>query len=813
MARGTALDTPLHVISRRVRRRQTSPEAAVAVMRLRRIGVLGLGLFGVTWIPGHFGAILGALIGVAAVVETVRLHQPHMTLPLVWRFGLIGTGVLNAVPGVSGVGQALFVTAIVFFFLLRRHRVFRILDSRARAMVFVGAVALLVLAAWAPELPELRGAIGEAFVNVFESAWLALILGASFAVLHLFLGIRLHFLRLRPKLAVAGLLLAAVPVVLIAALAVFLAVGIVGGSHGSHAVGALEGWRIALERGEAIGPGSLGPGFGDVGLIPTVEQEVVPPWRDDLADAVEHAAFDPVPGAFWLRRDGEMWVVRTETAEGGRPRLLGARRVDTASVQRLADQLRCEVGLFATGGEDSWNFTVGDRDVGGDVLRGDDNELRARPRALDDGEDADDGPSWMRAWFVFGGATLPVYALGERERTLDDQTILIGLRTRPKDLLALLTDPSNEINQVVGLGLLVLAILFLILEAFALYFGLRIVGGITIAVGRLHKATRQLATGDLDVQVELPNQDEFGELADGFNEMTRAIRVAQGQIAQKQRLEQEIATARRIQMRLLPSEVPAVRGYEIAGGSTPSKQVGGDYFDFIPLPNGHLGIAVADVSGKGIPAALLMSNIQASLQGQLLHEAPVTDVVGRMNELLARSTDAHMFATFFYGVLDPDTGRIAGVNAGHEPPLVIRADGAMEELPAGGLILGMLPGQSYTECATVLDPGDVMILYTDGITEAMGPGTRIPGMDLSALPSSDESIGAVEDDDDEEIVTNFFGEERLKEVAVAQRHQSAEVIRRAILEAVARHVRDVPQSDDVTLVVIKREATGAEVSL
>ena len=265
---------------------------------------------------------------------------------------------------------------------------------------------------------------------------------------------------------------------------------------------------------------------------------------------------------------------------------------------------------------------------------------------------------------------------------------------------------------------------------------------------------------------------------------------------------------RSIQLRLLPSEVPIVTGFELAGGSTPSKQVGGDYFDFIPLPDGRMGIAVADVSGKGIPAALLMSNLQASLQGQVLHEAPVTEVVGRMNELLARSTDAHMFATFFYGVLEPDTGRIAGVNAGHEPPLVIRGDGSTEELPAGGLILGMLPGQSYRECEAVLGPGDVMVLYTDGITEAMGPGTRIPGMDLHALPSSDERTGQTDDDedDDEEIVTNFFGEERLREVAVAHRHEGAASIHRAILDAVARHVRDVPQSDDVTLVVIKRDA-------
>ena len=220
---------------------------------------------------------------------------------------------------------------------------------------------------------------------------------------------------------------------------------------------------------------------------------------------------------------------------------------------------------------------------------------------------------------------------------------------------------------------------------------------------------------------------------------------------------------------------------------------------------------MADVSGKGIPAALLMSNLQASLQGQVLHAAPVSEVVERMNDLLARSTDTHMFATFFYGVLEPDTGRVVGVNAGHDPPLVVRADGSLETLPAGGLILGMLPGQRYNETSAVLEPGDSMILYTDGITEAMGPGTRIPGLDLTALPASTEAPterygSAIDEDEDDEVVTNFFGEDRLREIAVARRHESAASIRRAILDAVSRHVRDVPQSDDVTLVVIKRKA-------
>jgi len=809
MARGSVIEEPTAVLAGSVRRRQTSPEAAAAMMHLRRAGIASVVMFGVAWIPGHIGALLGSVFGVVAVTELIRSYLPHITLPRAWVLVFALSGVLALIPVASGLGRALFVLTAIGFFLFRRHRVYRVLDSRQRAAVFAGSFVFLVLAALAPDLPEPPGTVGEILHGVSASAWFTLIFGAVMGGLHLFLGIRLHFLRLRPKLAVAGFLLAAVPVTLIAVLGVLLAVGVVGSAHGAHAQGILENWLSILEAGGPIAPETIGPGFGAVGRIDGLEGEFVPDWRDDLGDAVAHAGFDPVPEAFWMRRDGELWAVRTETIEGVGPRLLGARRLDTAAIQRLADQLRCEVGVYVDSEDDGMNVTIGGTELGQALLEGDDNPLRARPSDVEIQEG--DGEGWTQRWLVFGAATLEVFALQGSDDVLREQTVFVGLRARPNDLFALLSDPRNQINQAVGVVLLILAILFLVLEAFALYFGLRIVGGITGAVGRLHKATRQLATGDLDVRIDLPNEDEFGELADGFNEMTRAMRLAQDQIAQKQRLEQEIATARQIQLRLLPSEVPQVAGYELAGGSTPSKQVGGDYFDFIPLPDGRLGIAIADVSGKGIPAALLMSNIQASLQGQVLHEAPVTEVVGRMNELLARSTDAHMFATFFYGALDPQSGRIAGVNAGHEPPLIVRADGTMEELPAGGLILGMLPGQTYRECSTVLGPGDSMVLYTDGITEAMGPGTRIPGMDLYALPASTERLGQVEDDDDddEEIVTNFFGEERLKEIVRARRGESAASIHRAILDGVHRHVRDVPQSDDVTLVVIKRDAVEA----
>ena len=346
----------------------------------------------------------------------------------------------------------------------------------------------------------------------------------------------------------------------------------------------------------------------------------------------------------------------------------------------------------------------------------------------------------------------------------------------------------------------IVAALFLLLEAAALLLGLRIATGITSAVGRLHQGTRRLAEGDLETRIDLPNEDELGDLARSFNEMTLAVRRGRDEAVARERLERELATARTIQERLLPHDAPELPGFEITGVSVPSLQVGGDYFDFLDLGDDRLGVAVGDVSGKGIPAALLMSNLQASLHGQVIHPSSVAEVVTRVNDLLVQSTDTHMFATFYYGVLDRRDGTFTGVNAGHNPPLLCRADGTVEELGAGGLILGMLPEQSYIQQTLTLDPGDMLVLYTDGITEAMGPRPESPD-DESVPEEGPDLFPSLEDDVDD---VSMFGDERLLSVLRAPRGGSAMEVREALLRAVSDFTAGEPQSDDITLVVIRR---------
>jgi sigma-B regulation protein RsbU (phosphoserine phosphatase) len=159
----------------------------------------------------------------------------------------------------------------------------------------------------------------------------------------------------------------------------------------------------------------------------------------------------------------------------------------------------------------------------------------------------------------------------------------------------------------------------------------------------------------------------------------------------------------------------------------------------------------------------------------------VASVVQRVNDLLVRSTDSHMFATFFYGVLETATGRFVCTNAGHNPPLVLRRDGSLERLTTGGLLLGMMGDMVYQQATVDLAPGEVIVMYTDGITEAVGPGV---------------------DEDDPDAM---FGEDRLCNVILNSRHLPASGIQDAILAAVADHTRGVAQSDDITLVVLRRQ--------
>lgn len=244
---------------------------------------------------------------------------------------------------------------------------------------------------------------------------------------------------------------------------------------------------------------------------------------------------------------------------------------------------------------------------------------------------------------------------------------------------------------------------------------------------------------------------------------------------EKERLEEEMRLARSIQERLLPQKIPVVEGYELAAVAIPSRFVGGDYYDLVELEGDRVLLAVADVTGKGVPASLLMANLQASLHVMIPMELSLEEAVVHINRVICDNTDFDKFITFFVTILDRATGKMDYVNAGHNPPAIIRADGSIELLETGGLLLGVMKGLGYEKGQAELRSGDVLAMFTDGVTEAMSS-------------SSEE-----------------YGEERLEPLLVELRHESAEVILDAVQADVTAFTDGVAVlSDDLTMVVLKR---------
>jgi sigma-B regulation protein RsbU (phosphoserine phosphatase) len=240
------------------------------------------------------------------------------------------------------------------------------------------------------------------------------------------------------------------------------------------------------------------------------------------------------------------------------------------------------------------------------------------------------------------------------------------------------------------------------------------------------------------------------------------------------RMQEEFRLAARIQQELLPARPPVIPGYDLCGMNIPAQAVGGDYFDFIRIDDRHVAVCLGDVSGKGLPASLLMANLQASLRGQSRLTLSASDCIRGSNRLLHDSTGAEKFATVFYGILDTESHRFRYCNGGHETPFRVTSSGACTELTAGGLALGIMESFPYEEEEVDLAPGDLLVMYSDGVTEAMNP------------------------------VYEQFGRDNLLGMIREHRHLSADALVERIVGMVRHHAGTAPQSDDITLVVVRR---------
>ncbi|MDP8205284.1 MAG: SpoIIE family protein phosphatase [Candidatus Electryonea clarkiae] len=363
--------------------------------------------------------------------------------------------------------------------------------------------------------------------------------------------------------------------------------------------------------------------------------------------------------------------------------------------------------------------------------------------------------------------------IDDKDSTTQSRSVgVIVVRSSIKQVLSVIFE-TRGLNIIVLIILGILTGLLILAVLVSNTLGLGIMRTITSAISKLRKGTESLRKGDLDQKIVLKNHDELGDLADSFNQMTADLRRMLKETAEKERLQQEIQIARQIQENLLPGELPLLDNYEFAALSNPSHDVGGDYYDVFIMPDGRVGIAIGDVSGKGIPAAMLMSHLQSSFQLITHDNVSLEDVAYRLNNLIYRNSTPEMFITCFLGILDASQNVFSFINAGHDIPVFLH-NGKAHGLKTGGLLFGVKPEVDYDIAEVKLNHGDLIVLYSDGITEAM---------------NEDETE---------------FGRDRLIESIQDYKEKPAKDILNGIINDTLKFADEQrPVQDDMTIVVVK----------
>jgi sigma-B regulation protein RsbU (phosphoserine phosphatase) len=346
------------------------------------------------------------------------------------------------------------------------------------------------------------------------------------------------------------------------------------------------------------------------------------------------------------------------------------------------------------------------------------------------------------------------------------------------------------------------AIFFAIIELIALIIGTRMTRTVTAAVAQLHDATRHVDRGDFSHRIPVRSTDQLSDLARSFNTMTTSIEKLILEQKEKQRLENELAIAQEVQAQLFPREgqVTELESLEVHGFCRPARTVSGDYYDFLAASSHKMILAVGDISGKGISAALLMATIHSAVRAYSLESLPqmrelvavgaVTGtgrimatfpegievspgaLLGLLNHQLYDSTPAEKYATLFVGIYDGRTRRLTYSNGGHLPPILISHDGQIRRLEAGGTVVGLFDGMTYEEGSVEIHPGEIFLAYSDGVTE----------------PEND---------------FGEFGEHRLIDLVRQNRELTLPEISQIVTQAVDDWIGDNEQPDDVTLVLAR----------
>ncbi|HJQ32203.1 MAG TPA: SpoIIE family protein phosphatase [Pyrinomonadaceae bacterium] len=345
------------------------------------------------------------------------------------------------------------------------------------------------------------------------------------------------------------------------------------------------------------------------------------------------------------------------------------------------------------------------------------------------------------------------------------------------------------------------AVVFLLLELAALLSAAWMTRAVTGTVHKLYRATESVKRGDFSHRIRTRSRDQLGELALAFNDMSANIETLLSERVEHERLKREVEIAHEVQAQLFPRSTPDIRTARITGECRAALGVAGDYYDFIEVAPGLVAFALGDVSGKGLSASLVMSNLQAALRAQVgiiaerLRLAPVgaaavaegraaavadadacravSGMAESINAQLCRATDANRFATLFLALYDERARTLRFTNAGHNAPILVRADGKVERLWDGGTVLGAFDGVPFEEGQTALAPADLLVVFSDGITEAQNAAGE------------------------------EYGEQRLAAFAASRRTETVENIRRDIFDEIERWTGSAERGDDQTLVILK----------
>jgi len=366
--------------------------------------------------------------------------------------------------------------------------------------------------------------------------------------------------------------------------------------------------------------------------------------------------------------------------------------------------------------------------------------------------------------------------IGDERRVDLLRPVLAVFNARPSRLNAKIFASLGELKETYLTFFILVVILFVVIEIAAFVTGVILTRQITKAINDLYLATQFVQAGDWAYRVRVERRDQLGALATSFNRMTTSIGSLMQEQAQRQRLESEISIAREVQEHLLPRKLPTIPGVELAGVWRAARSVSGDYYDFIQLGPTQLAMAIGDISGKGISAALLMASLQAALRSQTLGNGGeakhVGELVGRLNALLARNTGDDRFATFFIAVYDSATRQLRYTNAGHLPALLISKDSAVH-LDKGGMVLGVVEDCCFEEGTVVVPPGSLLIAYSDGLVEP------------------------------ENVYGEEFGIRRLEQAATRVQSAAPRAVADSLMTTVDEWSGTPEQADDMTVIVAR----------